>query len=113
MSSTFKLFIASLDDSMMMKYPAVSIGNTLHNEMNTAWAVTAMTVEASKDNGATWSSLADNGGGHWSVSGLTGLATGGTIKVRISINGEQKTTDGSAAVAGSNDTATFTIVAGM
>jgi hypothetical protein len=113
MSSTFKLFIASLDDSMMMKYPAVSIGSTLHNEMNAAWAITAMTVEASKDNGATWSSLVDYGGGHWSVSGLTGLATGGTVKVRISINGEQKTTDGNAAVAGTNDFATFTVVAGM
>jgi len=26
MSSTFKLFIAAADDSMMMKFPAVSVG---------------------------------------------------------------------------------------
>jgi hypothetical protein len=44
---------------------------------------------------------------------LTGLATGGTVKVRVTINGEQKTADGTAAIAGTNDFATFTVVAGM
>jgi hypothetical protein len=112
MSSTFRLFIATADDSMMMNYPAVSIGSTLHDAMNVAWTVTSMSVEASTDNGATWSSMTDNGGGHWSVSGLTGLAAGGTVKVREIINSEQKTTDG-LAVSGTNDSATFTIVAGM
>ncbi len=113
MSSTFRLFIAAADDSMMMQFPAVSIGSTLHNEMNIARTVASMTVDASTDNGSTWSSLIDNSGGHWSVSGLTGLAAGGTVKVRVTIDSEQKTTDGLAAAAGTNDFATFTVVAGM
>jgi hypothetical protein len=107
MSSTFKLFIAAADDSMLMNFPAVSGDSIL-----TGLTVNSMTVEASKDNGATWSSLADNKGGHWSISGLTGLASGGTVKVRVTVNSEQKTTDG-LAVSGTNDSATFTIVAGM
>jgi len=113
MSSTFKLFIAAADDSMMMKFPAVSAGSTLHNEMNVARTVASMTVEASTDNGSTWNSLTSAATGHWSVSGLTGLAAGGTVKVRVVIDGEQKTTDGTAAVAGTNDFATFTVVAEM
>ncbi|MFA7403654.1 MAG: hypothetical protein WC007_06660 [Pelobacteraceae bacterium] len=108
MSSTFKLFIAASDDIMMMKFPTVSVNSIL-----TGLTVNTMTVEASADNGATWNSLTDNGSGHWSVAGLTGLATGGTIKVRVTINGEQKTADGNAAIAGTNDFATFTVVAGM
>jgi hypothetical protein len=108
MSSTFRLFIAASDDSMMMRFPTVSIGSIL-----TGLTVSTMTVEASGNNGSTWSGLTDSGGGHWSVSGLTGLATGGTVKVRVTINGEQKTTDGNTAIAGTNDFATFTIVAGM
>lgn len=108
MSSSFKLFIAASDDSMMMRFPTVSVNSTL-----TGLTVNSMTVEASADNGATWNSLTDNGGGHWSVTGLSGLATGGTVKVRVTINGEQKTADGNAAIAGTNDFATFTVVAGM
>jgi hypothetical protein len=112
MSSTFKLFIAAGDDTMMMNFPSVSIGSTLHDAMNAAWTVASMTVEASTDSGATWSNMTDNGGGHWSVSGLTGLAAGGTVKIREIINSEQKTTDG-LAVSGTNGSATFTIVGGM
>jgi YtkA-like protein len=107
MSSTFRLFIAASDESTMMRFPTVSIGSSL-----TGLTVNTMTVEASTDNGITWNSLTDNEGGHWSVAGLTGLATGGTVKVRLIINGEQKTTDGNVA-AGTNDFATFTIVAAM
>lgn len=113
MSSTLKLFIAAADDSMMMKFPAVSVGSTLHNEMNVARTVATMTVAASTDNGTTWSDLTSSATGHWSVSGLTGLAAGGTVRVRITVDGEQKTTDGTAAVAGTNDFATFTVVSGM
>jgi hypothetical protein len=108
MSSSFKLFIAASDDSMMMHFPVVSLNSSL-----TGLTVNTMIVEATTDGGATWYSLTDNGGGHWSVAGLTGLASGGTVKVRVKINGEQKTTDGNAAIPGTNDAATFTIVAGM
>ena len=113
MASTLNLFIAAQDDSMMMKFPAVSTGSTLHNEMNVSRTVATMTVLASTDNGVTWSSLTSSNSGHWSVSGLTGLASGGSIKIQVTIDGEQKTTDGAAVVAGTNDFATFTVVAGM
>jgi hypothetical protein len=113
MSSTFRLFIAATDDGMLMKFPAVSNGSTLHNAMGSGWTVAGMTVEATTDNGSTWDSLTDYGNGHWSVSGLSGLAMGGTIKVRVMVNGEQKTIDGGVVVAGTNDTATFAVVAGM
>jgi hypothetical protein len=103
MSSTFKLFIAASDDIMMMKFPAVSVGSSL-----TGLTVNSMTVEASTDNGATWNSLTDNGSGHWSVTGLSGLATGGTVRVQVTVNGEKKTTDGSAA-SGTNSYALFSV----
>jgi len=112
MTSTFKLFIAAVDDSMMMKFPAVYSGSTLHDAMNMAWVVNAATssVQVSPDSGSTWVVATDNGGGHWSATGLSGLASGGTARVKITINGEQKTSDGTAS--GLNY-ATFTIVAGM
>ena len=112
-ATSVKLFISAVDDGMMMKFPAVSKGSTLHNEMNVARTVASMTVDASTDNGSTWSSLTDNSGGHWSVSGMTGLAAGGTVKIRVTIDGEQKTSDGTTAVPGTNDFATFFVVAGL
>lgn len=108
---TFKLFIAALDDAMMMSFPAVSIGSTLHDQNGAAWTVASMTVEVSTD-GTNWVSATDNGNGHWSAAGLTGLASGGTIRARVTVNGEQKTTDG-AALSGSNGYGSFTIVPGM
>jgi len=108
---TFKLFIAALDDAMMMKFPAVSAGSTLHDQTGAAWTVAAMTVQVSTD-GTAWVNATDNGAGHWSASGLTGLASGGTVSVRVTVNGEQKTTDG-APLAGANGSGAFTIVPGM
>ncbi|HEY5973163.1 MAG TPA: hypothetical protein VIU41_00335 [Geobacteraceae bacterium] len=110
--STFKLFIAALDDAMMMNYPAVSVGTTLHDQSNAAWTASTMAVELSADNGTTWITATDSGNGHWSATGLTGLASGGTVLVRMTINGEQKSTNG-LAVAGANGSASFTIAAGM
>ncbi len=112
MTSTFKLFLAVADDSMMMKFPAVYGGSTLHDAMNMAWTVNAATsgVQVSSDGGSTWVTATDNGGGHWSAAGLSGLASGGTVRVKVTINGEQKTSDGTGT--GLNY-ATFTIVAGM
>lgn len=110
-SYTFKLFIATLDDSMMMSYPALSVGTLLHDQNNAGWSVTTMTVEASTDNGANWvSATQGSGNGHWSFTGLTGLSAGSnaTVLIRLSVNGEQKSTDGNAA-SGSNGYATFTL----
>jgi hypothetical protein len=108
---TFALFIAAKES--MMSFPAVD-GATVLNagggdyELN----ITTMLVEVSTD-GSTWISAGDDGNGYWSATGLTGLTNGatGSIYVRLSINGEQKTTDGNAA-SGANGYATFAVTPG-
>ncbi len=49
---TFKLFIAAKESIMSM--PAIGNGSILHNETNSAWTISSMTVDASTDNGSTW-----------------------------------------------------------
>lgn len=110
-SSTLKLFIAAVDDVMMMKWPAVSVGTVLHDQNGAAFPVTSMMVEASTDK-IVWLPATDNGNGHWAVPGLSGLSSGGTVYVRLTVNGEQKTTDGQP-VSATNGNQTFTIVSGM
>lgn len=110
--TTAKLFITAVDDAMMMTFPAVSVGTTLHNAMSMAVPVTAMSVEVSTDK-STWIALADSGNGYWTKSGLASMAAGSTLYVRLTVNGEQKTTDGKVVAAdGSNGYQTLT-VAGM
>ncbi len=106
-ATSFKLFIAAGES--MMSFPAVSAGTTLHDESGTAWTVNPITVSVSTDN-ATWVDATDATGGHWTVSGLSGLTAGqaGAIYVKLTINGEQKTTDGQAP-SGVNGYATFTV----
>lgn len=115
-SYTFKLFIAAKES--MMSMPAIGNGSTLHNETNSAWTISSMTVDASTD-GSTWLPATEGSvDGHWSVPGLSNLTSGatGTIYVRTSVgNGtavEQKTTDG-MAVSGANGYASFTVTPGM
>jgi hypothetical protein len=101
--TTAKLFIAAADDSMMMKFPAVSVGTTL-----TGLTVGTIAVEVSTDK-ISWTALTDDGKGHWSNTGIMTLSAATNLYVRLTINGEQKTTDGNIAVTGTNDFATFTI----
>lgn len=106
-TTSFNLFIAA--NESMMSYPAVSEGATLHDATGTAWTVSPITVSVSTDK-ITWVSATDNTGGHWTVSGLTGLSSGqtGTIYVKLTVNGEQKTTDGNA-LSDTNGYASFTV----
>jgi len=99
------LFIAAKES--MMSYPPVSQGSTLHDENGAPWTIDEITVEASVD-GEVWSEGADLGGGHWIVSGLEGLSSGvqANVMVRVSVNGEVKTTDGEA-VSQDNGQAVF------
>jgi len=92
---TFDLFIATKEN--MMSYPAVSVGTTLKDETGADWSVNTMSVELSTDQ-TNWIAATDNGSGHWSASGITGLTDGsqGTLYVRLIVNGEQKTDDGNA-----------------
>ncbi|BCS55336.1 hypothetical protein [Geobacter sp. SVR] len=108
-NGTFTLFIAAQDDAMMMTFAPVFPGSTLHDQTGAAVAVSAMTVELSTDK-ATWIAATDSGNGHWSAAGLTLPASGGHLYARVTVNGEQKTTDGSAATA-TNGVADFTIAA--
>lgn len=103
---TFKLYISHAED-MMMAFKAASVGSVLSSPTNT---VTAMTVQASSDGGTTWITGIDNANGHWSIPGLTGLVSGqtSTIYVKLTVNGQDKTTDGNTA-SGSNGYATFVV----
>lgn len=111
-SGTLNLFIAAQDDSMLMKFPAVFTNSTLHDQNGAAWTVNPIVVEASSTNGTTWVTAVDGGNGHWSVPGLTGAAFTGTVKVRVTVNGEQKTTDG-LALSGTNDSASIAFTSGI
>jgi len=77
-------------------------------------SVASMSVEVSNDGGSTWIAATDSSNnGHWSATGITGLTNGtaGTLYVKVTVNGEQKTTDGLAA-GGLNDYASFTVTPG-
>lgn len=104
MDHLFNLFIAAKES--MMSFPAVAPGVTLN--AGTAYELTANTisVEASTD-GTNWVTATDKGNGHWEASPAS-LIHGytGKVYVRLTVNDEQKTTDGNAP-AGANDYATF------
>lgn len=105
---TFGLFLATKEG--MMNFPAVTVGSQLKDQTGTPWTVTTILVQVSTD-GTTWVDATDSGNGHWSATGLTGLSSGvsGKIYVKLTVNGEQKTTDGLAA-SSTNGYQTFTVV---
>jgi hypothetical protein len=112
MTYTFNLFIAAKES--MMNYPAVSINTNLHDENAVEWTVNSMIVTAATDSSFTSPvSAVDDGNGHWSVSGLSGLTSGstGTIYIKMNINTMDKTTDGKTP-SGSNGYATFAVTPG-
>ncbi|NJD91715.1 MAG: hypothetical protein FIA91_09405 [Geobacter sp.] len=108
-SYSFKLFLATKEMGAMLTFPAVKVGDTLKNQNAADWVVNTITVEVSTDK-TTWVTATDTGSGHWTAAGLTGLTSGtaANIYVRLTVNGEQKTTDG-VAVAGVNGYQTFSI----
>jgi len=107
----FQIFIAARES--MMSFPALV--DTLVLNATTMYELTATTliVEISTDL-SSWCTATDDGNGYWSCSGLSGLTNGveGHIYVRLSVSGEQKSTNGMAADS-SNDYATFTVTPGM
>jgi hypothetical protein len=92
-TSTFNIFLATKET--MMNFPAVSIGTILSNTTGT-WTVDGppnTSLEASLDNTFPAPDTVigiDNGGGHWSLPGLSTGATA-TIYVRLTVNSELKT----------------------
>jgi len=107
---TFNLFIATKEN--MMSYPAVSVGAVLKDENGNDWTVNSVSVEVSTDQ-TNWIAATDDGGGHWSAAGITGLTDGaqGTLYVRLIVDGEQKTDDGNAP-DGTADNAMFKVTPG-
>ncbi len=104
---TLALYI-SHGESMNMHFVPLSSGSVLSSPTGT---VTAVSVQASQDSAFTTPLTAvDNGDGHWTVSGLTGLVSGQTttIYVKLGVNGQDKTTNG-ATTSGTNAYATFIV----
>jgi hypothetical protein len=106
------LFVAARES--MMSYPAVFVGTTMNTGTAYELTVATMSVEVSTDE-TNWTAATDNGDGHWTVVGISGLTNGvgGTLYVRLTVNGEQKTADGAAAMGdGTNDYAQFSVTPG-
>ncbi len=109
-SPTFMLYISHGED-MSMNFVPVSSGALLSDATGTV-SVTSISVQASADNtfASNVVSGTDNGNGHWSLAGITDLATAGThtIYVKLQVNGQDKTTNGAAA-SGTNAYQTFVV----
>ncbi len=93
-SDSFSLFIAARES--MMSFPALQVLQTLNAATAYELTVDTVMVELSTDGGTSWDALSDNGSGHWSITGLS-LTAGqpNDLRVRLTVNGETKTTDGS------------------
>ncbi len=99
------LFLATMES--MASFPPVTTGASFN--MN-SFTVSSIAVEFSVD-GNSWSAMSDMDGGYWRIDDVAGLVDGAenTFHVRLTINGEQKTSNGSVpALDGSNDYAIFT-----
>ena len=95
---SLELFIAAKEN--MMNYPAVSENITLNSgDLNYELSISTMSVEVSTDT-INWITASDHGGhghiGEWVADGIDGLTNGteSTLYVRLTVEGEQKTTDG-------------------
>ncbi len=107
---SFQVFIAAGES--MMNFPAVVDSTVLNvGEMNEL-TVNGIVVEISTDL-VTWVTAVSEGNGYWAASGLDGLTSGvqGNIYIKISVNGEQKSTNGQVA-SGDNGYATFSVTPG-
>jgi len=108
---SFQLFIAAKES--MMSYPAVFNPTTLNDgDVDYELNITSMSVEVSTDKSTWVSADGSSNDGYWTATGITGLTNGspGTIYVRMTINGEQKTSNGQTPAGdGTNDYASFTV----
>ncbi len=92
---TLKFFIAANEN--MMSYKPVFEGARLSVGTPDVLDISSATLEISADRGATWHAGVDNGNGLWTVMGLPLTADmQSELQVRLTINGEIKTTDGTA-----------------
>ena len=105
----FDIFIAPLEN--MLSFPALLDPMTLTSGMGgTPYNVSGVTVDVNVNDGGWQNGHGiDNGDGSWSLNGLSLVSGANQIKVRLTVSSEIKTTDGLAAVADSNDFATFIV----
>ena len=106
---TIKLFVAARES--MMSFPAIYAGKTLNQGTAYELYISTMSVEVSTD-GSTWVAAdGSSNDGYWTASGVSGLSDGveGSFFIRVTVNNEQKTTDGAMPAGdGSNDYTTIT-----
>jgi hypothetical protein len=104
-AGSLKLYV-SRSENMLMDFKPVYVGSTLAAPTG---AVTTVTLAASADAAFTTPLVASHSAnGHWSVdvSSLSPVAgTQATVYLKLSVNGENKTTDGNVLSAGNGSIA--------
>jgi hypothetical protein len=111
------LFISAAGNEWMT-FSSIYTGATLTDETDTPRTITVNAVEATTDptNVLSWATGTNIGGGHWTVPinpPLASMATG-TIYIRLTVDGKQKSTDGLAtSPTSTNGYATIVVTEGM
>ena len=111
----------------MMSHPAIDVGVTLNPgdptyELIIGTVEVEMLIEQGSHDSGNWTPVpvTNDGSGYFSATDISGLSsssypdpdTGDTvvdIRVKLSVNGAYKTTDGAAAVTDDNDYQTFKV----
>jgi len=92
---TFTMFIAAQES--MMSFPAVIDGNTLMSGMGgTPLAINNVGVNVSVNGGGSFAAN-DNGDGSWDISLALNNGEANQLEIELTVNGERKTSDGTAA----------------
>jgi len=107
----FDIFISPMET--MMSFPPLVVGETLQSGMGgTPLDVTSVDIEVKVNDGGwdtTSAQPSGNNDGRWTLNTLQLNNGTNTIRFRLIVNGETKTTDGFAAVADVNDSTPFTV----
>ncbi len=102
---TFELYITQTKDNKMTFNPVSMISSP-------TGTVASAVVSASTDSTFATGTVTgtDDGNGHWYLSGISDLSTAGThtVYVKLQVNGEDKTTNGTAP-SGTNAYAAFKV----
>jgi hypothetical protein len=107
----FDIFISPMET--MMSFPPLVVGETLQSGMGgTPLDVTSVDIEVKVNDGGwdtTSAQPSGNNDGRWTLNTLQLNNGTNTIRFRLIVNGETKTTDGLALNPGVNDSTPFTV----
>jgi hypothetical protein len=114
----FSVFLVARET--MMSHPAVDVGLALNqsDDIKYQLTVTSVNVEMFRQNGSSWTAIqvTNDGSGTFSAADIEGLTSSvdpdtglAPIRVKLSINGVYKTTNGAAVVPDDNDYQTFNV----